>query len=256
MIPEEGGEHHGPKALVEIGLGDIFYEWNDLEAALAHIEQGLAWLPAWGKVDDFILAYVALARIHLAQANRSKAAAAVEKVTHLLQTTSVFPEALCSAHGAQIRLWLEQGEITKSAEWLEQQRSSKEEAIEIWRECEDIVSVHVLLALGKIPEAKSYYTPLTKSTMDGGRKKRLIEITILQALALHAAGSDLDALEIISRALALAQPEGFMRIFLDEGKPIFDLILLGKEQGVWDSSPLEAYTSRILLTFEGENITT
>ena len=65
-------------------MADVFCEWNDLEAALGHITQGLALLPFWDKADDWILAYITLARIHLAQANRSDAIEAVEKAIQLI----------------------------------------------------------------------------------------------------------------------------------------------------------------------------
>jgi len=53
-IPVESGGHLGAQALVEVGISDLLCEWNDLDAALAHMKQGLSWLPMWGKADDWL----------------------------------------------------------------------------------------------------------------------------------------------------------------------------------------------------------
>ncbi len=92
-IPEASGQHLGARALVEVGLADILCERNDLEAALVHLQQGLDLLPFWGKADDLALAYITLARIHLAQANKRDALEAVEKAIQVIRTSGVFPEA-------------------------------------------------------------------------------------------------------------------------------------------------------------------
>ena len=78
-------------------------EWNELDAALAHIKQGLALLPLWGKADDLTLAYITLARIHLAQVNKSAAIEAVEKATQIIQTSGLFPEAPRAVELAQVK---------------------------------------------------------------------------------------------------------------------------------------------------------
>ncbi len=71
LIHEAGGQYLGATGLVEIGIAALLCEWNDVEAALARLKQGLDRLPWWGKADDLTLAYITLARIHLAQGNRS-----------------------------------------------------------------------------------------------------------------------------------------------------------------------------------------
>ena len=93
LIPEASGEHRDATALVEAGVAEVLCEWNDLDAALVHLEQGLALLPLWAKVDDLILAYITLARIHGARGSESEATEAVDKATHLVQTSGVFSEA-------------------------------------------------------------------------------------------------------------------------------------------------------------------
>ena len=87
------------------------------DAALAHLNQGLALLPWWGKPDDLALTYVTLARLHLAQANRSAAIEAVEKAMKAIQTSGVFPEALHATELAKVKLWLVQGDLQAATRW-------------------------------------------------------------------------------------------------------------------------------------------
>jgi len=114
FVAEASGQHLGAQALVEAGMADPLCERNDLDGALAHLKQGLALMPWWGKADDFVLSYATLARIHLAQADRSGAAEAVEKAAQLIQTRGVFSEARRAAEIAQVKLWLAQGDAQAS----------------------------------------------------------------------------------------------------------------------------------------------
>jgi len=103
-------------------MADLLCERNDLDAALAHVTQGLALMSWWGKADDFVLAYITLARIHLAQANTSDALEAVEKALGLVQTRGVFSEARHAAEAARVRLWLAQGDLQAAARWAASQQ--------------------------------------------------------------------------------------------------------------------------------------
>jgi LuxR family maltose regulon positive regulatory protein len=254
LIPKAGGEHQGARALVEIGIADLLFEWNDLDEALSHLKQGLDLLPFWGKADDFALAYITLARIHLARVNRADAIEAVEKATHLIQTSGVFPEARNAVKIAQVNLWLDQGEVAKAAEWLKEHQVNKIETIPVWHESEDITSIRVLLRLGRYTEAQVRIAQIIMIAEEGGRNKRLIEMLILQALAWHATGKDPEALDILQKALALSQPEGFVRVFLDEGQIMERLLMCGKEQGRWDTSPIHPYVRILLDAFKSEKI--
>src|SRR5574341_1523587 len=74
---ELGSQNLGVIAVVDVGIADVLYEWNDLEAALIHMKRGLEFIPLWGKADDIALAYTTHARIQQAQGN---IAAAVETI--------------------------------------------------------------------------------------------------------------------------------------------------------------------------------
>ncbi len=249
LIPEAREEHRGARALIDIGLAEIYYEQNNLDAAFTHIKQGLARLSFWGKADDYILANITLARIWQAQSKMYAAEEAVEKAIQLVQASGIFPEARNAIEIAQVQLWLNQGELTKAVEWLEK-RLDCPERYSIWQESKDITATRILLALGRNTEAQNNLARLIVSSKESRRLKHLIEALTLHSLTLHGAGCDREAMENLQQALTLAQPEGFVRIFLDEGPSLKSLLLLGKEQGRWNTSPLKEYVVLLLNSYE------
>ncbi len=116
-IAEMSGRNLGASALVEAGLAEVCCERNDVEAALAHVNQSLKLLPWWGKADDFVLAYVTQARIHAAGANKGEALEAVKKAKQIVQTSGIFKEARQAAEVAQVKLWLAQGDLQPANRW-------------------------------------------------------------------------------------------------------------------------------------------
>jgi LuxR family maltose regulon positive regulatory protein len=91
---------------------------------------------------------------------------------------------------------------------------------------------------------------LEQTARSGGRTGRLIEITILKALALQAVGDATQAVITLKQSLELAEPEGYMRIFLDEGRPMQQLLAKGLAHV--GASPLQDYAIHLLSQFDAE----
>jgi LuxR family maltose regulon positive regulatory protein len=110
------------------------------------------------------------------------------------------------------------------------------------------MQARLLTARNKLPEALHLLSCLEESARSGGRTGRLIEILILQALALEGLGEPALALATLAKSLALAEPEGYIRVFLDEGQPMQNLL---KVAGLGLKVPaLQAYITRLLASFE------
>ncbi len=76
-----------------------------------------------------------------------------------------------------------------------------------------------------------------------------IEVLLLQSLVHHIQGDPMQALATAQQALSLAEPEGYARVFLDEGPPMAELLRLGAQRGVWRPARLAAYADRLLAAF-------
>jgi LuxR family transcriptional regulator, maltose regulon positive regulatory protein len=251
-VPETSGQHLGARALVEVGVAEAFCERNDLNAALMHVKQGLALMPMWDKADDWILAYLTLARIHWAQANRSQATEAVEKAIQFVQTRGIFSEAYRAVESAGVKLWLAQGDSQATNCWAaaQEERFGSADQFRFENELAHITRVRVLIGLNKPYEAIGLLMYLEEIAQSAGRMGRVIEILLLEALALRETGDSEHAILALTKCLALAEPEGYVRIFLDEGRPM--QLLLAQWLAHAGAGPLRDYAIRLLSQFEAE----
>jgi LuxR family maltose regulon positive regulatory protein len=254
VIQEAGSQSLGVTGLLELGFADLSYEWNDLEAALAHVNQGLKLLPNWGKADDTILTHLILARLHLARANISEAIDAVEKATHLVQTSGVFSEARHALTSTRVKIWLAQGDLQSASCWMASQEETLESGDPFGFEKESILisRARVWMAQKQLDDAIDLLSRLEESAKSAGRMGRVIEILLLKALALQETGDSQAARLALTESLRLAEPEGYARIYLDEGRPV--QALLAQWLAHSNTSPLQDYARRLLSQFAAEPI--
>ena len=226
MIGQESGHYLGVVGLLDVETAALFCEWNDLEAALVRVNKGLDCLLWWGKADDFCLAYVALARIQLAKGNVAEATEAVKKAVQLVQTCGIFSEACRAVEAAQVKLWLAQRDWPEVNRWIVdlEKRFDTGEPFQHENELIHITQARILIAQKKPGEAIRLLSCLEEIAESNGRVGRLIQILLLKALALQAAGETKPAVRLLTKSLALAQPENYLRVFLDEGEPLIRLL--------------------------------
>jgi LuxR family maltose regulon positive regulatory protein len=255
VIPDQSDQHLGARALIEIGIAELLREWNDLETALVHMNKGLTLISKWDKADDQALAYITLARIHLARANMMETTKSLEKAVHLVQTRGVFPEARYAVEYVRAKLWLVQGDLQAANRWAASQKEcfSVESQLEFENELPRISLARVLLAKDKLNEAIQLLSRLEENAKASGRNGRLIEITLLKALAMQKMGNTGQAINVLTKSLTLAEPEGYARIYFDEGQPMRMLLTQWLEH--IDSSPLRDYVTHLLAQFDAESQT-
>jgi LuxR family maltose regulon positive regulatory protein len=247
-IPEAGGPHRGARALVDVGIADVLCEWGDLDAAMAHMERGLALMPWWDKADDWILAYVTLARIRLAQGERSQAIDAVARAIQLVRTRGVFPEARHAAESAQAGLWLAEGDLQAAGRWAASREPGNGFPFEYERT--QITRARVWIAQHEPNKALALLSHLERAARSAGRMGRVIEILLLQALALQEMGDNPRAIEALEGGLILSQPEGYLRLFVDEGPPLQGLLAQWLAHAA--AGPTRDYAMHLLRQFETE----
>jgi LuxR family transcriptional regulator, maltose regulon positive regulatory protein len=154
----------------------------------------------------------------------------------------------------KVRLWLAQGRLGEALNWAREQGLSVENELSYLREYDQITLARVLLACHpherpdvSIAEVVRLLKRLLKHAEEGGRKGSAIEILMLQAIAYHMQGDLPAALLPLQRALSLAEPEGYVRMFLDEGKSMRQLL---REASAHKTMP--DYTNHLLAAFEAE----
>jgi ATP/maltotriose-dependent transcriptional regulator MalT len=252
-LHETSGSHLGSTGIVEVGIADVLCEWNELEAAFVRLKQGLDFIPSWGKADDMVLAYTTLSRILFAQGNRVAAGEAVEKAIQLIHACGVFSEARNAAETAQVKFWLAQGDWQAAARWAafsDEKAFASDDQFRFKDELVQITQARVFISQNKLDDAIGLLTHLEEAARSCGRLGRLIEILILKALAMHRMGDHPQADIALTKSLELAEPEGYLRIFLDEGQPMQNLLTQWLAHA--GTNPLREYAIRLLSQFEAE----
>jgi LuxR family maltose regulon positive regulatory protein len=97
-----------------------------------------------------------------------------------------------------------------------------------------------------LDEAKQWLANLLQLAEAQGRTGSVLELLMLQAEALHASGEVNQAIERLSRALALAEPEGYIRLFVDEGVPMARLLVLMRRRPPDDQPGATDYREKLL----------
>jgi LuxR family maltose regulon positive regulatory protein len=116
---------------------------------------------------------------------------------------------------------------------------------------EQIVLARLLIAQDRPQEALSLLDPLLRSMSEIGRVDLMIEIQILRALAVQRQGDTGAALTALQGALSLAEPGGFVRIFLDQGQPMAHLLYEALTRGITPE-----YAGKLLAAFSPQEQTT
>jgi len=137
------------------------------------------------------------------------------------------------------RVWITQGRLREALDWAREQGLSAEDDLSYLREFEHITLARILLARYRsdrtdstIREAIGFLERLKNATEEGGRTGSAIEILVLQALAHHVQGDIPAALMPLQQALTLAEPEGYVRMFVDEGPPMAVLLEAAAKHGI------------------------
>jgi LuxR family transcriptional regulator, maltose regulon positive regulatory protein len=206
-----------------IGIAQVLYARNHLDDALRHATEAVR----LGRqvVESFLLALGldAMAWIHLAMGNVEAAVAAMDEAYGMLPDTAI-ARHIYPGGGWRARLLLALGRDGEVARWTEERGLTVDDAVDYQRERDYLVLARVLLARQEPDGALRLLERLDALAAAQGRTESLIEITALRSLATQAAGDHQGALTELAEALTLARPEGYVRVFADEGPPMAALL--------------------------------
>jgi len=237
-------------------LGGIHREWNELEVAANYLLEGIELCARVGYFMDQIVGQVTLARVRMAQEKWDAARTACEDATELSQRMKGYVYARRWAEDCQVRLWLALGEydpdyLAKASHWAQQSGLRADASLNFLHELAHIMLARVLVAQGRqdpsagtLAAAQHLLGRLLEKAEAAGWMGKVIEMLILQALAYEARERLDDALASLGRALTVAEPEGYIRVFLDEGQPMARLLYEAARQGI-----VPGYAGRLLAAF-------
>ena len=220
-----------------IGLGELEREWNNLEKAEEYLNESIELASQWNELSSFD-AYYPLMRLRLAQGDVAAAWEAIETAWKMAHRSDFSQIDDVIADLQRAYFFVTQGNIAEAMRWAEQRglvsgvapehRPALDERQEYinthLRKYEQLVLARAFILQGRTVETLELLETILAQARQLERTDLAIEIDILRALTFQHSGDGDRALEAFTEALALAEPGGYVRIFLDEGKPMISLL--------------------------------
>lgn len=225
-------------------LGETLAEVDDVDQARHHAEQGVELLERGGDLAMLGWSYLCLMRVRFTTGDLG----AAEEIASRLERTArdaYMPPWIMNLNSAwQARIWLAQNQPGAAALWLEGRRLSPDGDPAYQHEMEYIMLARFYITQRRSAEILDLLPRMHRSAEEGGRTTRMIEILMLHALACQAQGDLEQAMIVLERAFRLAEPAGFVRIFIDEGPAMAQLLYEAARRELAPS-----YTRRLLGAF-------
>jgi LuxR family transcriptional regulator, maltose regulon positive regulatory protein len=216
--------------LVQVALADLLREQNQLEVAAHHLTQSID-RAIQNRQPGLMMGYITLARVRQAQGDFQAAWTAIqaaERCQPWLWST------ILSVEACQVRLHLAEGNIDAALAWAERRGFNMEDELHYsatehypgGSELDRLTYARVLLAQGRshLQDAFQLLTRLHDFAQAGGRTMRVMETLLLQALVLQAQGQREQSLSCLDQAMQIVRHGNYVRLFLDEGKPMVQLL--------------------------------
>ncbi len=222
LAAEQGAPVLRGTADMHVGMSRIHCERNDLHAAMQHLVTSQELGEHTGLPQNPYRWRVAMARIREAYGDLDGALNLLQDAEQLY-VGDFFPNVR-PVSALKARMWVAQGRLDEALEWTQERGLSVTDDLSYLREFEHITLARVLLARHAIPDAMRLLKSLLRAADEGARTGSVIEILVLQAIGYQMQGDTAAALVPLERALTLAEPEGYARIFVDEGSAMAALL--------------------------------
>jgi len=255
LLDESGMSQTPMVAGVFTTLGTILCERNDLDEALHYVQRACELSEQGNSVGMLGLSHLVLLKILLSRREPVGVEETLQKLEKLARESEV-PIWIASGVAAlKVQLWVAEGKLEPAARLLQERgldpstvsARGKGVADDLVypREIEYLALARLLIAQGKPGEAAALLERLLQAAEAGGRVGWTIATLVLRALALQARGDVDQAMTPLARALALAEPEGYVRVFVDEGPAMAELLRDAASRGI-----APGYASRLLAAFD------
>jgi LuxR family maltose regulon positive regulatory protein len=221
---------------MHVGKSRVAYERNDITASRDHLLASEQLGGAAALAQNPYRSRVALARIRVVEGHVEAALSLLDEAEGLY--ASDFYPNIQPIPAVKARIWIALGRADEALGWAREYGVSADDELSYVREFDHMTLARLLALTERTTRQPSsrrgaeLLERLRNSAEGGGRAGSLIEILVLQALGHSSRGEAGAALESLDRALTLAEPQGHVRVFLDEGPAIAGLLETAVRQGV------------------------
>jgi LuxR family transcriptional regulator, maltose regulon positive regulatory protein len=223
---------------LHVGLSEMDHEVGDLEAAKRHLERAAALSEGAAMTESRYRWFVAMGRVADAEGDPQEAITLLDNAEQLYQP-GFFPDVRPIA-AMKARVSITHGNLSQATDWARERGVSATDDAGYLSEFDHLTLVRLLIARHRahpdpsaIDQALRLLDRLHEAAETSGRLGSLVEIRMLQALAQDAQGHRPQALQALGQAWAQApEPDGYVRLFLDEGAPMVELLRAAEHQGL------------------------
>src|ERR671910_465861 len=219
---ERGAELLPAVGRVRIAMGELHYERDELDPSERELTLGTELAERAGELEVLVRGQVALSRVRRARGDTGGAPKLAPKAARLGREAGA-PQAIVGAALWKARLHLMRDEPQVAASDLER-ASGVSDVPRSTRDSERISLARLLIAREDYDEALQLLDRLREAAQAADRRGNVIEILVLQAMALRAGDEKIRAMDVMGQALALGEPEGYVRTFVDEGPAMVVLL--------------------------------
>jgi LuxR family maltose regulon positive regulatory protein len=224
--------------------GEVLLETNDIVGALDLTEKSIELTERGGDVGILGWSCLSLTRVLFSKGDMDGAEEVVRSLGSIARE-SIVPTWIIDLNASwQSRIWLAQGELEAAVQWMRERWQEPDEASTYLGGFETMAFARILIAQGRWDETTELLQCMREVAEAGEDITRAIGIMILQTLACQAGGETNQAMDTLERALNLAEPSGFFRIFVDEGPSMARILYEALDLGIAPN-----YVRRLLAAF-------
>ena len=228
FVTRHGWQNYPAVGFVYVALGELYRERNELKSAQEYLDRGVKLGMEGGHPHILIIGNIWLAWLRHTIGDIPGSQESIRDALQLVQRHQVsryWP--IPSAASYQARLSIAQGNRAAADHWEQAlAKNQTDRPIKFLYEAEDLTLARLWLVQGNLRRAESMLIQLQEEAELSGRNGSLIEIRILQSITLDALNKSDDALTALAQALRLAEQEGYIQVFLDEGEPLLGYLRL------------------------------
>ncbi len=243
-IEAHGLSESSMNGLLHAEWGEILWDLNDIDRALELVSRGIQLSEREIDLTNLSWTHLVLVKILYARREFSEGLRTISNLEKMVGEAQLPPWIVSRIAAWKAKIWLAQGNIDAVQIWVHERQLQTNDDIQTTREVEYLVLARFLLSQGNLDEAVSLLERLLESAEAGGRVTRMIEMQLVLSLVLHEQGESEKAISVLKKSLALAQPEEHIRLFVNEGPVIAQLLNEALNYGI-----ANAYIPRLLVAF-------
>jgi LuxR family maltose regulon positive regulatory protein len=226
--------------------GEMCAEKNDLDEALRMVNKGVRLTRQGQDVSLLGSSYMCKIRVLFSKGDLDQFRNFIEEVNQFTLQKGLSAWITNQIAAWQARMWLLEDNLSLALQWAKACNLDVDGELDPIHDFDYAVYARLLIAQGQTDRASRLLQRLFEAAEAGGRISKMIELLILQSLAFFTAGDRAAALSTLERAMVLAEPGGFIRIFVDEGPEMSKLLYEAAIAGIAPGSVrrlLDAFTA-------------